>query len=41
MIVLTSLIPAVILSTLLIRAKKETKNVQPVKVQANDTRRPF
>jgi len=36
MIVLASLIPAVVLTTMLLRVKKETKTLQPVKIRVQN-----
>ena len=39
MIVLASLIPAVILTTILLRTKRQTKKLEPIKVKVQNDRR--
>ncbi len=41
MIVLASLIPAVVLTTMLLRVKKQTKKLEPIKVRVQNDRRQF
>jgi len=41
MIILVTLIPAVVLTTMLLRVKKQTKKLEPIKVKVQNTRRPF
>lgn len=41
MIVLATLIPAVVLTTMLLRTKKKTKKLQLVKVRVQNNRRLF
>ncbi len=41
MIVLASLIPAVVLTTLLFRIKKENKILEPIKVKVQNDRKRF
>jgi hypothetical protein len=41
MIVLASLIPAVVLSILLLKTKKQNKNLEPIKVRVQNNRRQF
>jgi len=41
MIVLVTLIPAIVLTTLLVRVKKQTKKLEPIRVRVQNNRRQF
>lgn len=41
MMILATLIPAVVLTAMLLRVKKHTKKLEPIKIKAQNTRRPF
>lgn len=41
MIVLASLIPAVVLTTMILRTKKETKTLESIKVRVQNNKRQF
>jgi hypothetical protein len=41
MIVLASLIPAIILTVLVIKTKNKIQNLEPIKVKAQNNKRPF